>query len=171
MFRDLLVRESLAPSWRELLTVYRRLEMRGEIRGGRFVAGVAGEQFALSNAVERLRQVRDEPDAAAWQLISAADPINLIGIITRHARVPATRANRVLFVNGQPIAASESREIRWLTDVDEATRQRATQLLRGPDILRRQQITLGDVNGFSQIDGFEVSRPATSRVLGIKEAE
>ncbi len=61
MFRDLLSRESLAPSWRELVSVYRRLEMRGEIRGGRFVAGVAGEQFALAEAVERLRQMRDEP--------------------------------------------------------------------------------------------------------------
>ena len=61
MFRDLLARESLAPSWRELVSVYRRLEMRGEIRGGRFVAGVAGEQFALAEAVEQLRQMREEP--------------------------------------------------------------------------------------------------------------
>jgi ATP-dependent Lhr-like helicase len=142
MFRDLLARESLAPSWRELLTVYRRLEMRGEIRGGRFVAGVAGEQFALSDAVERLRQVRDAPDRESWHVLSAADPINLIGIITRHARVPATRANRVLFINGQPVAASESRSIRWLTDVNDVARQQAILLLKGPDTLRRQQIEL-----------------------------
>jgi len=133
-------RESVAPPWRELLPVYRRLEMRGEIRGGRFVAGVAGEQFALSEAVERLRQLREEPAEQNWQVISAADPINLVGIITRDARVPATRSNRVLFVNGRPIAASEARSVRWLAEIDDATRQRATYWLLGPDTLRRQQL-------------------------------
>jgi ATP-dependent Lhr-like helicase len=142
MFRDLLARESLAPPWRELVSVYRRLEMRGEIRGGRFVAGVAGEQFGLSDAVDRLRQLRDEPAEADWQVVSAADPINLVGIITRDARVPATRGNRILFVNGRPVAAAEARLIRWLADLDDAARQRATQLLLGPDTLRRQQLAL-----------------------------
>jgi ATP-dependent Lhr-like helicase len=140
MFRDLLSRESLAPPWSDLVRVYRRLEMRGEIRGGRFVAGVAGEQFALSEAVEKLRQLRGEPADASWHVISAADPINLVGIITRDARVPATRANRVLFLNGGPIAASEARNIRWLVDVDDAARQRATRLLLGPDTWRRQEL-------------------------------
>jgi ATP-dependent Lhr-like helicase len=147
MFRDLLARETLAPSWGELLRVYRRLEMRGEIRGGRFVAGVAGEQFALGEAVERLRRMRDEPARDEWQVISAADPLNLVGIITRDARVPATHANRVLFVDGRPIAASESRQLRWLTDTDDAARRRATQLLLGPDTLRRQQVTLENMTG------------------------
>jgi ATP-dependent helicase Lhr and Lhr-like helicase len=143
IFRDLLARESLAPPWGELVRIYRRLEMRGEIRGGRFVAGVAGEQFALSDAVERLRQMREEPAEESWQVVSAADPLNLVGIITRDARVPATRANRLLFVNGRPIAAAESRSVRWLADVDDATRQRATHMLLGPDTLRRQEITAG----------------------------
>jgi ATP-dependent Lhr-like helicase len=148
VFRDLLARESLAPSWGELLRVYRRLEMRGEIRGGRFVAGVAGEQYALGEAVERLRRLREEPPAGdEWQLISAADPLNLIGIITRDARVPATNSNRVLFVSGRPIAAAESRNLRWLTDADDTTRTRATQLLLGPDTLRRQQITPENITG------------------------
>jgi ATP-dependent helicase Lhr and Lhr-like helicase len=147
VFRDLMARESLAPAWGELLRVYRRLEMRGEIRGGRFVAGVAGEQFALGEAVERLRRLRDEPAKDEWQVISAADPLNLIGIITRDARVPATNSNRVLFVNGRPIAAAESRDLRWLTDPDDATRQRATQLLLGPDTLRRQQTTPENISG------------------------
>jgi ATP-dependent Lhr-like helicase len=142
MFRDLLSRESLAPPWSDLVRVYRRLEMRGEIRGGRFVAGVAGEQFALSEAVEKLRQLRDVPADESWQVISAADPLNLVGILTRDARVPATRANRVLFVNGRPIAASESRSIRWFVDVDDAARQRATRLLLGPDTWRRQQLAM-----------------------------
>ena len=142
MFRDLLARESLAPSWRELVSVYRRLEMRGEIRGGRFIAGVAGEQFGLSEAVDRLRRLRDESAEADWQVISTADPINLVGIITRDARVPATRGNRILFVNGQPVAAAEARRVHWLADIDDAARQRAAQLLLGPDTWRRQQLAL-----------------------------
>jgi ATP-dependent Lhr-like helicase len=140
MFRDLLARESLAPSWRDLVSFYRRLEMRGEIRGGRFVAGVAGEQFAVNDAVERLRQLRDEVTDEQLHVVSAADPLNLVGVVTRDARVPATRANRVLFAGGRPIAASESRSIRWLEELDDTTRQRATQLLLGPDTLRRQEL-------------------------------
>jgi ATP-dependent Lhr-like helicase len=147
MFRDLLGRESLAPSWGDLVRVYRRLEMRGKIRGGRFVAGVAGEQYALGEAVERLRRVRDEPTTEEWHVISAADPLNLVGIVTRDARVPATRGNRVLLVDGRPIAAVESRVIRWLTDIDQSMRQRATQLLLGPDTLRRRQLVSDGITG------------------------
>jgi ATP-dependent Lhr-like helicase len=158
MFRDLLARESLAPSWSDLVRVYRRLEMRGEIRGGRFVAGVAGEQFALSEAVEKLRQLRDAPAEQSWQVVSAADPINLVGIITRDARVPATRANRVLFLGGRPIAASESRSVRWLVDMDDAARQRATRLLLGPDTWRRQQLAMEFVEGI-EADGMRPERP------------
>jgi ATP-dependent helicase Lhr and Lhr-like helicase len=142
VFRDLLARESLAPQWRVLARVYRRLEMRGEIRGGRFVAGVAGEQFALGDAVEKVRQVREALSQASWHVLSAADPLNLVGILTRDARVPATRANRILFVNGRAVAAMESRTIRWIAEADEETRQRATQLLQGPDTLRRRQIEM-----------------------------
>jgi ATP-dependent Lhr-like helicase len=136
MFRDLLARESMAPPWRDLARVYRRLEMRGEIRGGRFVRGVAGEQFALSEAVEQLRKHRDEPDGAAWNVISAADPLNLVGIITRDARVPSKRANRILLLNGRPVAARESRQIRWIVDLKDPERHRATQILNTPGALR-----------------------------------
>ncbi len=87
--------------------MYRRLEMRGEIRGGRFVRGVAGEQFALPDAVERLRKQRDEPAEPTWSVVSAADPLNLVGIVTRDPRVPSKRGNRVLFLNGCPVAARE----------------------------------------------------------------
>ncbi len=159
MFRDLLTRESLAPSWRELVAIYRQLEMRGEIRGGRFVSGVAGEQFALGDAVEQLRQLRDTPAEESWQMISAADPLNLIGVITKHARVPATRSNRVLFLNGQPIAAREAREVRWLTEVGEATQQRASWMLAGPPLWRRMDITavpipeVTNVNGHADVNG------------------
>jgi ATP-dependent Lhr-like helicase len=140
IFRDLLARESAAPPWRELERVYRRLEMRGEIRGGRFVRGVAGEQFALSDAVERLRQHRDEPSEPTWEVISAADPLNLVGVVTHGSRVPAKRSNRVVFLNGRPIAAREARQLRWLADADEATRQRAIQLLTAPGALRRDDL-------------------------------
>jgi ATP-dependent Lhr-like helicase len=119
------------------LGIYRRLEMRGEIRGGRFIAGVAGEQFGLSQSVDRLRQVRDLPAQQDWQVVSAADPLNLIGIVTSQARVPATRGNRIAFLDGRPIASREGGQIRWLADADDAIRNEATKLLAGPDSLRR----------------------------------
>jgi ATP-dependent Lhr-like helicase len=137
MFRDLLARESTAPPWRELARIYRRLEMRGEIRGGRFVSGVAGEQFALPDAVERLRQQRDEPSEDVWTIVSATDPLNLVGILARDPRVPSKRGNRVLLLNGRAVAARESRQIRWIADLDEARRQCATQLLNTPGALGR----------------------------------
>jgi ATP-dependent Lhr-like helicase len=136
LFRDLLARESAAPPWRQLAPIFRRLEMRGEIRGGRFVRGVAGEQFALSDAVERLRKHRDPPAESSWNIVSAADPLNLVGIITRDARVPAKRGNRVLFLDGLPVAARESRQIRWIADLQEPERLRATQILNTPAALR-----------------------------------
>jgi ATP-dependent Lhr-like helicase len=138
MFRDLLARESVSPAWRDLLPVYRRLEMRGEIRGGRFVGGVAGEQFALLEAVERMRKHRDCPSAESWSVISAVDPLNLIGVVTRDARVPAVRGNRIVLLSGRAIAAREAYAIRWLSDVDEATRQRAERLLMAPGAIRRE---------------------------------
>jgi ATP-dependent Lhr-like helicase len=136
MFRDLLARESVAPAWRDLLPIYRRLEMRGEIRGGRFVGGVAGEQFALPEAVDLLRKFRDQPAAESWSVISAVDPLNLIGIVTRDPRVPALRGNRIAIRNGRPILAREVGDIRWLAEVDEATRWRAERMLTAPGALR-----------------------------------
>jgi len=137
IFRDLLARESLAPTWGELARVYRRLEMRGEIRGGRFVRGVGGEQFALPEAVEQLRKLRDEPESENWCVVSAADPLNLVGVVTVAVRVPALRSNRVAYLNGRAIASREGRGIRWLADADDATRQKAERLLKSPGDLRR----------------------------------
>jgi ATP-dependent Lhr-like helicase len=152
MFRDLLTREAAAPPWRGLAAVYRRLEMRGEIRGGRFVAGVAGEQFALPDAVERLRKHRDEQMAGeSWQLISAADPLNFVGIITEGPRVPATRNNRVLFRSGRPIVAREAGAVRWVASVDDATKQQALALLGGPDALRRAEIAAAERAAFEVV--------------------
>jgi ATP-dependent Lhr-like helicase len=118
--------------------------MRGEIRGGRFVAGVAGEQFALPEAVDQLREQRDEPAEPAWHVLSAVDPLNLVGILNTDARVPATRGNRLVFRNGRPVAALESKSVRWLAELDEPARQHAAQLLRGPDALRRNQIAASE---------------------------
>ncbi|HEX5056975.1 MAG TPA: DEAD/DEAH box helicase [Gammaproteobacteria bacterium] len=102
VFRKLLQRETQAPPWRELLYVYRRMEARGEIRGGRFVSGHSGEQFALPEAVGLLRNQRRNGDAEQWVTLSAADPLNLSGLIMPGPRISATGRNRVLFRNGAP---------------------------------------------------------------------
>ena len=122
VFRSLLERESRLPPWRELVRVYRRLEARGEIRGGRFVAGFGGEQFAAPDAVGRLRAVRKMERIDELVVLSAADPLNLVGILTPEARVPAIRRNRILLKDGLPIAAVEGGQVRRLADssLDEA---------------------------------------------------
>jgi ATP-dependent Lhr-like helicase len=110
VFRDLLAREALAPPWRELLPVYRALEARGEIRGGRFVAGLSGEQFALPAAVDALRAVRRSPGEGERVELSGADPLNLVGGILPGARVPATLAARLAYVDGVPAAQAPTTE-------------------------------------------------------------
>jgi len=102
VFRDLLARETQAPPWRDLVRVYRRLEMSGELRGGRFVAGFVGEQFAHPDAVEALRAARREPRRGEIIKLSACDPLNLVGIITPGARVPAALPNTVVYEDGVP---------------------------------------------------------------------
>jgi ATP-dependent Lhr-like helicase len=115
--RRLLEREGPAPHWRDLLRVFRRLEARGEIRGGRFVAGMAGEQFALPEAVGSLREARRQTRTGALVSLSAADPLNLVGILTPGRRIPALAGNRVLYRDGVPVAALEGGEARYLLDV------------------------------------------------------
>jgi len=123
VFRALLARESRLPLWRELAAIYRRLEARGEIRGGRFVSGFGGEQFALADAVGRLRAVRKLDKSGELVALSAADPLNLVGIVTPEARVAAIAPNRVLFRDGLAIAALEGGELRRLavSEFDDAT--------------------------------------------------
>ena len=82
VFRDLLARETITPPWRDLLITFRRMEAQGEIRGGRFVSGFVGEQFARPEAVELLREIRRDQNVGAAPHVSAADPLNLAGIIT-----------------------------------------------------------------------------------------
>ena len=100
---DLLAREPMAPPWSLLLRVYRRAEARGEVRGGRFLAGLVGEQFALPEAVEALRAVHKRPAAGSLVRLSACDPLNLVGILTPGARVPATMGNEVAYRDGVPV--------------------------------------------------------------------
>ncbi|MHB8418147.1 MAG: DEAD/DEAH box helicase [Myxococcales bacterium] len=100
VFRDLAVREPTCPPWRELLTVYRRLEARGELRGGRFVLGHAGEQFALPAAVDLLRAVRRQDGEAERLELSAADPLNLTSVLDPGPRVPAVAGKRIVLRQG-----------------------------------------------------------------------
>jgi len=116
VFKRVLARESSLPPWRELLMVYRRLEARGEIRGGRFVTGMPGEQFALPEAVGQLRSIRRLEARGLLVGISAADPLNLTGIITPGERVPALTTNRILYRDGVPVLAREAGQIRPLVN-------------------------------------------------------
>ena len=118
VFRKVLERESNLPPWRELLRVYWRMEARGEIRGGRFVQSFAGEQFALPDAVAELRSMRKHQTGGDAIAISAADPLNLVGIIVPGDKVAAMVNNRVLFRDGVPIATQTGDEIRAIGDAE-----------------------------------------------------
>jgi len=107
VFRELLARESVLPPWRDLLVTYRRLEDRGEVRGGRFVSGFIGEQFAMPLAVESLRALRNTPPTGATITVAAADPLNLVGIIVPGDRVPAVSGKFVRLKDGVPVETVE----------------------------------------------------------------
>jgi ATP-dependent helicase Lhr and Lhr-like helicase len=130
VFKRLLAREAGGPPWRELLLVYRRLEARGEIRGGRFVAGVSGEQFALPDAVGRLRSIRRLGGGGQLVGMSAADPLNLTGILTPGERIPALTSNRILYRDGVPVLAREAGQVRSLLPGLEPTAELAHALVR-----------------------------------------
>jgi len=115
VFWRLLEREAdWLPPWRDLLRVYRRLEARGDIRGGRFVAGFAGEQFALPETVGLLREARRKTDSGAMLSLSGADPLNLAGILTPGPKLPALTGNRLLYRGGLPIALLAGGEVQFL---------------------------------------------------------
>jgi ATP-dependent Lhr-like helicase len=118
VFRRVLVRETAGVPWRDLARVYRTLEARGDIRGGRFVAGMSGEQFALPDAVDRLREVRRSAPADALTTIGAADPLNLTGIITPGDRIRTASGNRIVYRHGVPVSALEGDMLRTLGDID-----------------------------------------------------
>jgi ATP-dependent Lhr-like helicase len=129
VFRKLLDREAVSIPWRDLLKVYRRLEARGEIRGGRFVGGFSGEQFALTEAVQLLRSIRRTPAEGMMISLSAADPLNLQGIITPGPRLSQSSSNRVLYRDGVPVAVMEGKELRYLVEMSAADQWQAKNAL------------------------------------------
>ena len=143
---ELLAREPMAPRWRDLVRVLRRLEARGEIRGGRFVAGYVGEQFALPEAVEMLRRVKNSEPNGQWVVVSACDPLNLVGILTPGERVPAVLGNRLAFRDGIPVCSLENGNLVHRGGIDEDTLAQAASLLQS------QPSTAGD-------KGFRAGRP------------
>ena len=118
------------PPWRDLLRVYRRLEGQGEIRGGRFVAGFSGEQFALSDAIPVLRQIRRKEMSGTMIAISGVDPLNLAGIVTPGEKLAAFAGNRVLYRDGVPIAFLAAGEIRSFETLGPSDEWEARKLLR-----------------------------------------
>ena len=143
VFHKLLERENGLPPWRELFYVYRRLEARGKVQGGRFVGGCSGEQFALADAAAALRkQVPAEPVERI--ALTAVDPLNLIGTLTPDGKIPRLRSNRVLFENGVPAAVYSSRRTRHLEPAESATAwDRQLLLVHKPQVLS-PTLQLGD---------------------------
>jgi ATP-dependent Lhr-like helicase len=117
------------PPWREILRVLRRMEARGEIRGGRFVASVSGEQFALPEAVTLLRETRRTPLSNTLVSVSAADPMNLVGTVLPGPKVPALASNRVLLRDGVAIATLVAGDVQWLEKLDAAEMRAAEDAL------------------------------------------
>lgn len=126
----LLERESdVLPSWRELLQCYHRLEARGEIRGGRFIAGLAGEQFALPEAIGVLRQVRRREADGALVVVSGCDPLNLVGTLLPGAKVPAVNGNRLLYRDGVAVACRVAGKYQYLVEAPATEQDRLRQHL------------------------------------------
>jgi ATP-dependent Lhr-like helicase len=119
LFWSVLAREAnWLPPWRDLLRSCRRLEARGEIRGGRFVAGFSGEQYATPEAVGLLRDMRRKAPDGKWLSLSGADPLNLVGILTPGARLPALTGNRLLYRDGLPVAVLAGGEVKFMQELD-----------------------------------------------------
>jgi len=130
VFWRLLAREAdWLPPWRDLLMCLRRLEARGEIRGGRFVAGFTGEQYAAPEAIGLLRDTRRKSNSRSFVSLSGADPLNLVGVVTPGARLPVLSSNRVLYRDGVPIAVLASGEVRFLEKLEPAQQWEAQNLL------------------------------------------
>jgi ATP-dependent Lhr-like helicase len=130
VFWRMLAREAeFLPPWRDLLRVYRRLEARGEVRGGRFVAGFSGEQYALPEAIGMLRAVRRQPTSGEWVSLSGADPLNLAGILTPGPRLATRTANRLLFRDGLPIASLAGGDVQFFATLDTAMQWEARKSL------------------------------------------
>jgi ATP-dependent Lhr-like helicase len=130
VFWRLLAREAdWLPPWRDLLMCCRRLEARGEIRGGRFIAGFSGEQYAAPEAIALLREARRKPREGHYLSLSGADPLNLVGIITPGARLPSLSGNRLLYRDGVPVALLAGGEVSFLETLPPQEQWQAKNLL------------------------------------------
>ena len=131
LFRGLLERELFAPPWRVLLAALRKMELRGSIRGGRFIAGVGGEQFAFPETVDALRKFKKRSDESKvnYYSLSAVDPLNLLNLILPNRKLSRLSKNRVLYENGIPIAVLESDKVSFLREVDAAEQWNLQQAL------------------------------------------
>jgi ATP-dependent Lhr-like helicase len=127
---------SWLPPWRDLVRVYRRLEARGEIRGGHFIAGLSGEQYALPDAIALLRHVRRQPLDGSLVCLAAADPGNLLGTVVPGQKIARVAGARVLYRDGVPLATSVGGEIEWLADVGTEDRSPLRRALDGGPLSR-----------------------------------
>jgi len=150
--RKVLEREQGAPPWRQLLPKLRRMELRGDLRGGRFIAGVGGEQFALADTVTALRkqqktwqeqQDSGTPHMPQRHVINATDPLNLLGTLLPGRKVPHLAGNRLLFEDGLPVAALEKDVAHCLDTADEARQWELQQLLQRRHFPPRLRAYLG----------------------------
>ncbi|MHC8347608.1 DEAD/DEAH box helicase [Pseudomonas sp. RT6P73] len=132
VFWRLLEREAdWLPSWRELLRTFHRLEARGEIRGGRFVSGLAGEQFALPEAIPLLREVRRRPHDGSLIAVCGVDPLNLAGTLLPGAKVPALASNRLVYRDGLPVAAEiAGKQVFWVELDQQGSAELHNKLIR-----------------------------------------
>lgn len=155
--RKALEREQNAPPWRQLLLKLRRLELRGDVRGGRFIAGVGGEQFALADTVTALRkqqkrwqeqvemQTESAPRKPVRHIINATDPLNLLGSLLPQKRVPHLSGNRILFEDGLPLAVLEKDEVKMLRNQDSNMQWEAQKLLQRKTFPPRLRAYIGKV--------------------------
>ena len=117
------------PAWRDLVRAYRRLEARGEIRGGRFIAGLSGEQFVLPEAIGLMREVRRRPLDGETVCVAAADPANLLGSLVPGPKVPRVAGARVLYRDGVPVASWVGGQVEWLEPASPETQGAAVRML------------------------------------------
>lgn len=146
LFKSLLERESFSPPWRILLMTLRKMELRGVLRGGRFVAGVGGEQFAFPETVDALRKFKKELKARGkpvYYCLSAVDPLNLINLILPNHKLSRLMKNRVLYQDGVPIAVLESGEVKFLKEIDSGQQWSLQQALRKRNFPPRLRSYLG----------------------------
>jgi hypothetical protein len=149
------------PKWRDLLRVYRKLEARGDIRGGRFVAGFSGEQFALPEAVGKLRAVRRQGTTGALVSLSGADPLNLAGILTPGPKLAALARNRILYRDGVPIAFLEGDVVR-VFEASGAAKERVRMALFGQAEAASRDMTGRLPNGLVRLRLKGGIRPSTT---------